>query len=170
VDWGWGGYVSERCPEASYAVEQSPPERTQASSLVQVFGRTRELVFCGGDELIEKLGWPRLSAGTSRARVSYEPGAYIVYSGCAKERERVTLEGGRITFELGDAAEFVTQSDLQLQVADPGLVHATSAAVPEFCNAHVVAAATLEEAEVCLSVPRGAPNDVLYASFRSSCR
>jgi hypothetical protein len=170
VDWGWGDYATERCPDASYEVEEAPPERIGASSLVQVFGTSRELVFCGGDELIEQLGWPRLSAGTSRARVRYEPGVYVVYSGCTKERGRVTLEGGRLAVELAGGAAFVTSGDLQLQAAEPGLVHAAAAAVPGFCNVYVVAAATADEAEVCLSVPRGAPNEVLYASFRSSCR
>jgi hypothetical protein len=176
VDWGWDSYASKSCPDATYELEDAPPERIGASSLLQVFGTNRELVFCGGDELIEDLGWPRLSAGTSRARVRYEPGPYLVYSGCTKERGRVTLEGGRLTVELAGGPSFVTSGDLQLQAAEPGLVHTAAAAVPGFCNVYVVAAATTEEAEICLAVPRGAPNDprrppnVLYASFRSSCR
>jgi hypothetical protein len=135
---------------------------------VSLFGRQRELTFCGGDALVAELGWPRLVAGSSRARWRYAAGQYVVYGGCAKANEVVTLEGGQLIVAVG-AEEFITSGELQFRSSDPQLVHAAAAAVPGLCNVHVVAAATPDAVELCLSTYRGAPGDVLYASFRSRC-
>jgi hypothetical protein len=166
VDWG---YEVDRCGDASYSVGDEPADRLGAGSLVSVFGTSRELIYCGGDELLEQLGWPPLRAGTSRARLRYAAGAYTVYSGCRPERQRVSVEGGRLSVEIDGSSAFVVSSDLQLQVAEPDLVHAVAARIPDRCNAHLVAAATREQAELCLSAYRGDTRHVLYASFRSSC-
>ena len=166
VDWG---YEPDRCPDASYAVADAPSDRIAAAGLVGVLGSSRELVFCGGNGLLAQLGWPALKAGSSRARLRYAAGPYVVYSGCTKERQRVTLEGGQLAVEIDGGAAFVTPSDLQLQTVEPGLVRTVAASVPKQCNVHAVAAATRDAAELCLSAYRGTSGEVAYASFRSSC-
>jgi hypothetical protein len=173
VTWGY----EEPCGDASYSVGDEPADRITAGNLIDIFGRTRDLVFCGGDDLTELLAWPHLRAGTSRARLRYETGAYTVYSGCTPERHRVSVEGGQLFVQIDGGPAFVVSSDLQLRESEPDLVHAHAARVPHRCNAHLVAAATREQAELCLSAyrpgtlatPNAAPPDVLYASFRSSC-
>jgi hypothetical protein len=164
-DWGYATY---HCPPTSYEVADAPAQRTAPASLTSVFGNTHELTYCGGDALLTELGWPRLVAGVSRARLRYEAGQYVVYSGCTKTNEWVTVEGGRLRVELG-AVAFAASSDLQLRSADPALVHASAGSVPGHCNVHAVAAATPDQMELCLSAYSGAPGAVLYASFRSRC-
>jgi hypothetical protein len=132
---------------------------------VAAFGSHRDLVFCGGDAVLEALGWPR-EATTMHLR--YEPGQREIVTQCPGTDPRMTIDSGAVWIDVPGSKTVTSVAKLDADLRLPQVVRVYGDAFSVRCDLQMTAWVEGDVAEVCLSL-QGEKGDLAYASFRTRC-
>lgn len=152
------------CKEDTYRVGDEPDEQPSGRELLEAYGQTKSLRFCGGREVLAKLGWTE----RQQLRVRFQPGEHVVYRRCAYASPRVVLEFGTATLEAQGSQPLTSQADLEAQLDTPRSALVLAADFRSQCGLQLALSTANNRIEACLSA-QVAPGQLRYASFRADC-
>ncbi|MGC4066632.1 MAG: hypothetical protein QM784_18750 [Polyangiaceae bacterium] len=148
----------------SFGAPASPAEPS-GRELVARFGSHRDLLFCGGDAVLEALGWPR---GATTMHLRYEPGPREIITQCQGSDPRMSIDSGAVWIDVPGAGTISTAAELDADLRKPEVVRLYGDGFSKRCDLQMTAWVVGDVAEVCLSL-QGERGDLAYASFRTRC-